>query len=258
MTIETDKPSMCKYDLISGRSYNEKANEFSERGTTKFSASLHNLENGFTYTYYITCTSPTNGWVTNPEEYVISFSLANETFPIIESINGVMSDQHVVSILGNNFGEKNPAAPIIWDTFEEGEEGIYLSNLSQWVHNVNRGPIYSNNYSYSGEFSASNTISAANDRLRSFWTAHKTFEPSEQVYTSYMYRAEPSPSGPKYSVLKMARLTSNYEGPVFFTPHYNGPGGTAIPGVESFLYISNLCQVDSRISGIDLCKVPFP
>lgn len=69
---------------------------------------------------------------------IFLLSISHLLSQTVKSINGVPSNGNIVRILGEGFGKKNPAAPLKWDNFENGEIGKKLEN--GWYTETREGP----------------------------------------------------------------------------------------------------------------------
>lgn len=79
--------------------------------------------------------------------------------PSINSISGTISNSQSIIISGDAFGSKSPAAPLIWDTFENGSEGALIQNVSavngEWGSGSGSDNVfYTNTMGYGGSAKA--------------------------------------------------------------------------------------------------------
>lgn len=155
---------------------------------------------------------------------IIFFLIPNIAFgaPSISGINGTVSDRQSVTISGSDFGLKEQAGPLIWETFDSGTNGQALGGWNGWVGYSGNGGTLSDYSPYSGGLCAYNRTtgpSAEDPVSQEFNTSYKTFTASDVVYYSYVSRMVQS--GDVYGVYKNGRINAS--------PNtYNGPGSIAI------------------------------
>lgn len=86
----------------------------------------------------------------------LAFVTALPLWGAAPSISGVSQSESTMTITGSNFGSKSPAAPVIWDTFERGEDttsadiGTWTSIYYQTM-TVQNSVVYSGSYSIRGD-----------------------------------------------------------------------------------------------------------
>jgi len=142
--------------------------------------------------------------------------------PTINSVSGNINHKQIITIVGSGYGVKSPAAPLLWDTFEQGTNGGALSADPHWVKyngpGSTTGGYFNNTESYSGTLSAYNRTtgpSASNPVNLHFNTSNFFFKPTDKIYYSYMSKY--IVTGDSYGVLKNGRSNAS--------PNtYNGPG----------------------------------
>jgi len=152
--------------------------------------------------------------------------------PHIQSIDGEFVDGQEVTINGSLFGEKNPAAPLVWDNFESGTHGALLSTDPKWVgYNGRPGGLYANFAAYSGTLAAFNRNCGPNaawpDSSRlGFDTNNYFHDPTDEVYYSYqwMWRVA-NPDANNSGVLKAGRSLADGQ-------TYDGTGRAMISGMN--------------------------
>ncbi len=139
---------------------------------------------------------------------LLTFSASVGAAPRIDNVS---IEEGELQILGVFFGVKSPAAPILWETFEDGTDGAYLPTSANWVaYNRSTGGEYDNAEAYSGVLSAHNAISSSSDEFR---TSYTTFPATDKVY--YTYYSKYSGSGG--DVIKHGRVGSTSD-------YYSGAG----------------------------------
>ncbi len=154
----------------------------------------------------------------------------------IESDNGVNTvvHGHVVTINGNGFGSKDPAAPLKWDTFEQGTgEHAKLSSIQpEWSVYQGGGSSYSNTHAYSGTYAASNKYAwIQGDYHNAFAASFFSFDPTDVVFVSHKSMLTGMQWGVPDGQWKRTRIKDNTAGPSA-TP-YAGYGYFANDGFNS-------------------------
>lgn len=76
LSLNTNENATCRWSTQAGQSYLAMT-AFTSTGSTAHSRSLTGLTNGTSYNYYVKCRDGANN--TNPDDFVISFSVANST-----------------------------------------------------------------------------------------------------------------------------------------------------------------------------------
>lgn len=59
--------------------------------------------------------------------------------PEISSVSGKSINDSEVVIAGYNFGSKSPASPLLWDTFENGTNGVAIQNINAIIGSWDTG-----------------------------------------------------------------------------------------------------------------------
>ena len=75
LTLKTDQKATCRYSTTAGVAYNSMANTFTTTGGTAHSTVVSSLQSGTNYNYSVRCQDTASG-IVNPDDYVISFSVA--------------------------------------------------------------------------------------------------------------------------------------------------------------------------------------
>ncbi|MFZ0690993.1 MAG: hypothetical protein WAM68_14260 [Acidobacteriaceae bacterium] len=75
LTLKTDQKATCRYSATAGVAYNSMANTFTTTGGTAHSTVVSGLQSGTNYNYSVRCQDTASG-IVNPDDYVISFSVA--------------------------------------------------------------------------------------------------------------------------------------------------------------------------------------
>lgn len=147
------------------------------------------------------------------------------TDPIVTGVTGTVAHGNTITLNGFRFGTVLQAEPLIWDDFEGGTHSAKLANgWNSYPNATSPGALYNNGDAYSGSLSAYNEIGASG--RGEFATSYQEFAPSDKTYASYLFKY--TVTGDNYGIMKLSRLTSNYDGPVAHTDHYNGPGDFAL------------------------------
>lgn len=154
--------------------------------------------------------------------------------PIIHS---VITETNSIKIIGTAFGVKEPAAPILYENFENGNNGDAITNDNKWIKYPagTNGGRYSNLQSFSGNLAAYNHIAPDGE----FNTSNFFFNSSDEVYYSYRTRWTSNNviSGTR-TVLKYGRINASPN-------RYNGAGnfafssGSALTGGGSYFFAEN-------------------
>lgn len=163
------------------------------------------------------------------KQLLILFLLPLVAYADIDSVVGNISNSSSVSLIGESFGTKATVAPLIWDNFDEHSisNGDYLDGNGSWVKYGTNGCKFNNTETHSGQYAVWSQYVGYNEG--GFESAYQEFTPSDEVYYSYWwYGGITSVVGQSdRSVVKLGRITSNYDGthedePVY-NPHYNTP-----------------------------------
>ena len=122
--------------------------------------------------------------------------------PSITSVSPGAKHGLTVTITGAGFGSKTTAAPLIYDDFDDGQDG---SNLSWWSLDGNLGiyPKYSTARSHNG-----NQCARSNFESQYNCTAYKRGYDLDEVYFSYWIYWE-KVSGDDSRNMKLGRVTSD-------------------------------------------------
>ena len=141
----------------------------------------------------------------------------------------------ILTVGGSGFGTKSPAAPVLWENFEDGTAGNALPTTSKWQAMAGVGGWFSNpandyletaGTAYSGSIAAYNHFkvgsSGTNEDFNTSYFVLPT--PSTKLYYSYQWRWESTTSGDGRAVVKAGRTNSDNT-PVSY---YNGPGVSAL------------------------------
>lgn len=139
--------------------------------------------------------------------------------PAISVAPSNISHGDSVTVTGVNFGTNPSVAPEIWDDFESGTNGADIAAPWTAYLTPTNSPDYTNAGAYSGSLSVMNTVSDAGGGFNTAW---QEFTLSDETYLAYRFKF--STSGSDYGIMKLARVTSDYDGADIYTPHYNGPG----------------------------------
>ncbi len=125
----------------------------------------------------------------------------------VSDVTGDLEHNNSVTIAGFNFGTKPTAAPIKWETFDNGGNAGTLLETSQseWesLHD-NDGALYSSTTAHSGALSVYNDPSVHHE----FDTNHLTFPTTDKVFLTYWYMLANGDAG-DYAILKLCRITSS-------------------------------------------------
>jgi hypothetical protein len=222
LTVSTLSKSKCSYQDVSLVVHGDTHN-FSDN-----LASLHRTKilvfPNTEYTYKVTCSSFVDGIIYEDMKYgTFTTSVSETDIPTI--IKAFRTKKNKISLLGYNFGLRPLTAPFIHDKFENGEDGQTISGDWTLYRKNNKGPFYTAEESYSGNISVKNKIGLGTGT--GFNTAWQEFSPSQEIYLSYRFMFKLNEEVNE-GVMKLARITSNYEGELSYIPNYNGPGDTAI------------------------------
>ena len=115
------------------------------------------------------------------------YSSAAIAAPSVVSVSGTMSHGQSVIITGKGFGTKSPAAPILWETFDDGIDDQSVSTKQGWYSYAGPGAVFNSTQPYSGTLSAYNYVEYGMDT--GFNTSYYVLPSSyEQLYMSCMFR----------------------------------------------------------------------
>ncbi len=143
----------------------------------------------------------------------------------IDGVTGVVSSGQSVTVTGTGFGVKSPAAPILWETFDDGVNDAPLSTDSDWPTYAGNGARYSDVSPHSGGLCVYNWVSNAAPSGNGFATNNFHFPESDEIYYSYLYRHEGTSVGPAVQKSGRINTTGNL---------YSGPGVVALS--DSYVY----------------------
>ncbi len=105
----------------------------------------------------------------------------------ISSVSGTLSDGGSIILGGSGFGTKSPAAPILWDKFEYGNNADTLDTFDTWDAYIGDGGLITTATSYSGTRSAYNYVDGGT-ATRDFYTSNFFFTPTDTIFYSYKQR----------------------------------------------------------------------
>jgi len=109
--------------------------------------------------------------------------------PSITNVSGTVSHGQSINISGSGFGTKTPAAPILWETFDDGMNGANISTGGKWSPYAGDGARYNNSQPYSGEFSAYNYVQYGDSHPAGFSTSYYMLPfATDTIYYSFMFR----------------------------------------------------------------------
>lgn len=169
---------------------------------------------------------------------IISFSTSKVyAAPSINGVSGIIQNGQSISISGSGFGTKPKAAPIKFDTFEDGSNGtpLYSRDPSWKVYDCadggnpsgkcdHNGAIYYNSFAHSGNLSVGRHIVNGENFNTNYFS---NSQPSTEMFISYWWRTANADTSDT-SIVKMSRINSSVAaggGGV-----YNGAGGTTLGG----------------------------
>lgn len=112
-----------------------------------------------------------------------------------------------ITVTGGWFGPKETAAPLLWETFDDGDSGTSLTNSGHWTLLNGVGGYYDNQQSYSGNLAAYNYVSTEGDGYHAFNTSYTQFDPTDELYVTHKYYYTHTGGG--YGIIKNTRLTSS-------------------------------------------------
>lgn len=141
---------------------------------------------------------------------------------------------NTIQINGTNFGVKNPAAPLVWDTFENGALGNAIQNTSAIVGNWQSGA-GSDNVFYSSERSYAGNKSAYHRFTPSQWNSSLSKNNNSGYPIVFMDWKEYFPSSNnKISNYKIFRLYGNNDTKQWFPGAMCSVGVIEFTGIETF------------------------
>lgn len=147
--------------------------------------------------------------------------------PSVDDVTGNLSAGQTMTVLGADFGIKEPAAPIRWETFDDGVDGAALSTNADWpaYDGPGGGTRYSAVSPHSGGLCVFNYVQQGDPNDREFGTNNFHFAEADEIYYSYVYRHEGTDVGPAVQKNGRINATGNL---------YNGPGVVALS--DSYVY----------------------
>ena len=120
ISLTTDESATCRYAATAGVAYAAMTNTFSSTGGTAQSTLVTGLVDGGSYSYYVRCQDEAGN--TNPDDYVISFSVATSSGgggdPASSSFSGVEDP-----LSENGMWDK----PGSWASLQKNN-GVYTTN----------------------------------------------------------------------------------------------------------------------------------
>lgn len=127
--------------------------------------------------------------------------------PLISGIS-VQPDGRTVAISGSGFGVKAQAAPVKWDTFDNGTNGNRLQGTDpSWVPYY-QGTKYSSAQAHSGGLSVKTDVYTYDNPDSAMCSNYFVYSPgSDELFVTYWWRAQ-GMSPTMSTVVKMARLGS--------------------------------------------------
>lgn len=157
------------------------------------------------------------------------FCFAKNSLAAMPAINSASIDDQSISISGSNFGAKSPAAPILWERFDDGINGQNVEG-NGWHRYADLGAQYNDTQPYSGTLSAYNYTEYGDQK--GFNTSYYVLPiPSDQLYVSCMFRHDGT-------IYNDNRVPKNWR---INTPgnHYSGPGEFALSDGYLYYYSGN-------------------
>jgi len=144
--------------------------------------------------------------------------------PMVTGVSGTLADGASITVLGCGFGEKVQAAPVKFDTFDDGSNGALLRDHDpQWQPYDAVGLTYSNEAPHSGSL----CVGHHNTDGEMFVTNSFTYAPaSQEIFVSYWWKVDVNSA--VGTIVKMTRMSSSSAaggGGV-----YNGAGATTLGG----------------------------
>jgi hypothetical protein len=156
---------------------------------------------------------------------ILTLFYSSPCFSEIQGLTGNMDDGQEITLSGSGFGTKSPAAPILWESFENGVSGQSITNSSNWTiypSESTNGGLYNTTASNNGNQSAYSRVTGPNvtGSMGAFNTSNYFLStPQSQLYYTYQWRF--TSSGDDYAVVKMGRMNTGAN-------RYNGDGNLAI------------------------------
>ncbi|MBI2049711.1 fibronectin type III domain-containing protein [Candidatus Roizmanbacteria bacterium] len=97
ISLVTDEAATCRYDTTVGEEYGLMANAFTTTGGTSHSSTVTGLVGGQTYNYYVKCQDVSGN--TNPDDFLITFSILSSGDPTAPVISGVTVHKGLDSVV---------------------------------------------------------------------------------------------------------------------------------------------------------------
>jgi len=141
------------------------------------------------------------------EHYLISGIEVNEiqNYPNISSISSEIAHNVEVTISGNNFGTKNPVAPLIWEDFELGSNN---EDLIGWNLTGNH-PQYSDTIVRNAQSRLSGRMNTVGESWNS--GAYRRIGHKRKIYSSMNFYIQRVTGVPSWNI-KMFRMTAGVPG----------------------------------------------
>lgn len=158
---------------------------------------------------------------------VLALSGSAWAAPRIDDVTGTFADGDGMTVLGTDFGAKDPAPPLLWETFDDGVEGEPLDDDEDWpaYNGPGNGTRYSAVSPHSGGLCVHNYVQEGDPDDQEFATNNFHFAESDEIYYSYLYRHEGTDVEPAVQKNGRINATGNL---------YNGPGVVALS--DSYVY----------------------
>lgn len=166
--------------------------------------------------------------------------------PSIDKILPTENVDYSFTLTGAGFGNKVPAAPILWDNFDDGVHGAALPTTGKWTAMSGDGGLFSDVVSdrhstdgtpYSGSLAAYNRITSdasehsGNPQARGWYTSYYILNPTDTLYYSYQYRVEAVSNDMDGRIInKQARINTNPHPVDPDSYNYGSDGTSAIYG----------------------------
>ena len=109
------------------------------------------------------------------EQISLCITMSSYTQPSISGVSGTVFNGSSITISGSAFGTVPQAAPLVWDNFENGTNGVALKGVNGWsAYKDGAGALYNDGASYSGSLSAYNHVAVVGGR-GGFATSYREF-----------------------------------------------------------------------------------
>lgn len=147
--------------------------------------------------------------------------------PTVVDVTGTLQSGSTMTVMGSDFGAKEPAAPILWETFDDGADGEWLDTDDDWPSYTGpgAGTRYSSVSPHSGGLCVHNYVQQDDPDDQEFGTNNFHFAEADEIYYSYVHRHEGTDVGPGVQKNGRINATGNL---------YNGPGVVALS--DSYVY----------------------